>query len=114
MKATNSGYAVSESKDRIKEILDASDGAFEEVKTIPPSDSLTYENGFYVDCTSVFIDIRGSSQLPDLHTTSRARENLRAYISECVAVLNGDEKCREVAINGDCAWRLSIRHTGLI
>lgn len=55
------------SNDRIKEILYSSE-KFEEVNEIPGRDRLTYSNGFYVNCTALFIDIRGSSQLPDKHT----------------------------------------------
>jgi len=105
MKATNTPFNcgdVSESVDRMRAILNASDGAFEEKDSIPVADSLTFENGFYVNCSSLFIDIRGSSRLPDLHTRPVLAKIYRAYISECVAVMNSDPNCREVFINGDC------------
>lgn len=86
---------------RIKEILDSSE-KFEEVNEIPGRDKLTYSNGYYVNCTALFIDIRGSSQLPDKHTRPVLGKIYRSYLSECVAVINGDVNCREVFINGDC------------
>lgn len=102
MKTTYTPFISDEGKERIKEIVDQPDGQFEEVDTIPSSDSLTYSNGFYVKCSAVFIDIRGSSQLPEKHTRPVLGKVYRAYISECVAVLNGSEKCREIFIAGDC------------
>lgn len=102
MKATNSAYDVAASSTRIKETLDESDAVFKEVNEIPSSDTLTYDNGYYVNCTALFIDIRGSSQLPDIHTRPVLGKIYRAYISECVAVINENPNCREVFISGDC------------
>jgi len=105
MKATNAPYNISdlsESVDRMKAILDASDGAFEEKDSIPPAESLTYDNGFYVKCSALFIDIRGSSTLPDKHTRPVLAKIYRSYISEAVAVMNSNPNCREVVIKGDC------------
>lgn len=102
MKTTKSTYLPSDSEERISEILNQADGSFEEVSSIPSSDSLTYSNGYYVNCTAVFIDIRGSSELPKKHTRPVLAKIFRAYISECVAVLNSSAKCSEVFISGDC------------
>lgn len=99
-KTTNS-YDAATSDTRLKEILDSAE-AFEEVNTIPGREKLTYSNGFYVNCTAVFIDIRESSKLPEKHTRPVLGKIYRAYLSECVAVMNSDPNCREVVINGDC------------
>lgn len=101
MEAKFQSYDHIASDDRIKEILDSSE-KFEEVNEIPGRDKLTFSNGFYVNCTALFIDIRGSSQLPDNHTRPVLGKIYRSYLSECVAVINGDVNCREVFINGDC------------
>jgi len=98
---TTTAYDVAASNARIKEILDSSE-AFEEVDSIPLRDRLTYSNGFYVNCTAVFIDIRESSKLPEKHTRPVLGKIYRSYLSECVAILNSDLNCREVVINGDC------------
>lgn len=98
-KTTNS-YAVADSNTRIKEILDSSE-SFEELNSIPGREKLTYSNGFYVNCTSVFIDIRDSSQLPQKHTRPVLGKIYRSYLSECVAVMNSDPNCREIIITGD-------------
>ncbi len=102
MKTTGTAYSIDDSDNRIREILDAGDQSFEELDSIPSSDKLTYTNGFYVYCTALFIDIRGSSKLPQTHNRPVLGKIYRAYISECVAILNQDPNCREVFINGDC------------
>lgn len=98
---TTTAYDVAGSDARIKEIIDSSE-IFDEVRTIPSRDKLTYSNGFYVDCTAVFIDIRESSKLPESHTRPVLGKIYRAYLSECVALMNSNPNCREVVINGDC------------
>jgi len=92
-----------------KAILDAPDGAYEERDSIPSAEALTFENGFYVKCAALFIDIRESSSLPDRHTRPVLGKLYRAYISECVAVLNSDPNCREVSIKGDCVNAILTR-----
>jgi class 3 adenylate cyclase len=95
-------YTSDESDRRILEILDAPSGLYEELDYIPNRDRLTYANGFYVWCTAVFVDIRDSSALPRLHRTPVLGKIYRAYISECVALLNTYRHCKEVFITGDC------------
>ncbi|TBR07573.1 MAG: adenylate/guanylate cyclase domain-containing protein [Rugosibacter sp.] len=102
VKTTGIAYSVGGSDSRVCETLDAGDQTFEELNYIPSSDRLTYSNGFYVDCAALFIDIRGSSKLPETHNRQVLAKIYRAYLSECVAVLNQDQNCREVFINGDC------------
>lgn len=98
---TTTAYDVATSDVRIKEILDSAE-TFDEVTAIPSRDRLTHSNGFYVNCTAVFIDIRESSKLPENHTRPVLGKIYRAYLSECVAIMNSDPNCREVVINGDC------------
>lgn len=101
MEANFTTYDHKNSDERIQEILNSTE-AFEELADIPSRDRLTYSNGFYVNCTAVFIDIRGSSELANTHTRPVLGKLYRAYLSECVAVMNGDSNCREIFINGDC------------
>jgi|ERR1039457_170390 class 3 adenylate cyclase len=101
METKYSAYDKTVSDARIKEILESAE-SFDEVNTIPARNSLTYSNGFYVNCTAVFIDIRGSSKLTDTHTRPVIGKIYRSYISECVAIMNADENCKEVFITGDC------------
>lgn len=102
MKATKISFSMEASDARIRSILELTDSAFAETEQIPASERLTYENGFYVECAALFIDIRGSSSLTEKHTQAVLGKIYRAYISECVAVLNQDPNCGEIVIQGDC------------
>jgi class 3 adenylate cyclase len=94
-------YEVAASDARIIDILDSS-AAFEE-GAIPSSTALTDQNGYYVECTAIFIDIRDSTKLREKHAQRRTLGKLyRAYVSESVAVLNGNPRCNQVFIQGDC------------
>ncbi len=104
MESNHISYSLDKSLDRIDSILNESDSSFEELKEIPARSSLTYTNGFYVNCTAVFVDIRGSSELPAKHKRPTLAKLYRAYISEMVAALNGNELCSEVNIEGDSVW----------
>jgi len=101
MESNYSAYEHVKSDERIQEILDSAE-TFDELDDIPSRDRLTYSNGFYVNCTALFIDIRGSSELANSHTRPVMGKLYRSYLSECVAVMNGDSHCREIFINGDC------------
>ena len=102
MKANYIAYDHIKSFDRIDDIIAASDNSFEELDEIPSRDNLTYTNGFYVNCSALFVDIRNSSQLPDEHTRPKLAKLYRVYLSELVAIMNGNNLCAEVNIVGDC------------
>jgi class 3 adenylate cyclase len=104
MKSTGTSYYFKASYDRIKGILDSSDVNYEEVDSLPSRDRLTFSNGFYANCSAMFVDIRKSSQLPDKYKRPRLAKLYRAFISEVVAVMNGDTNCNEVNIVGDGVW----------
>ena len=57
MEATNKFYDFNKSLERIDEILNADNKQYEEKKSIPSRDTLTFTNGFYVDCTALFVVI---------------------------------------------------------
>ncbi len=97
-------YDWTASAKRIDEILNQPAGQFEEKDSLPSRDKLTYTNGFYANCTALFIDIRDSSKLPGKHKRPALAKIYRAFISEMVAVLNSDQYVREVSIVGDCVW----------
>lgn len=104
MKATFKKYDVDDSAARIDEILTTSDASFEEVKSIPSRDRLTFDNGFYVWCSALFIDIRESSKLPTKYQRPSLARIYRSYISEMVAVMSNNPNCSEVTIAGDAVW----------
>jgi class 3 adenylate cyclase len=102
MESNHIAYDYLKSFDRIDKIISENDYSYEEFNYIPSRDKLTFNNGFYVDCSTMFVDIRGSSDLPSLHKRPKLAKLYRAYVSEIVAVINGNPLCVEVNIVGDC------------
>lgn len=97
-------YDYTTSFGRIDGILAQSQSNYEEVKELPDRDRLTYTNGFYAYCSALFVDIRDSSTLPDTYRRPALAKLYRAYISELVAIMNGNDRAREINIVGDCVW----------
>jgi len=97
-------YNVEASKKRISDILGSTGNYTNEVDSIPSRNSLNYSNGYYVDVSALFIDIRQSSDLTDVHKRSTLAKIYRCFISECLAILSDNEYCKEVNIQGDCVW----------
>ena len=104
MKATHLNYSFDDSLSRIDEILDADNNQYEEKKSIPARSELTYTNGYYVNCSSLFVDICDSSKLTDYQNRPVLAKIYRSFISELVSYLNSFDCCKEVNINGDCVW----------
>lgn len=102
MQTNTIAYDYKKSFERIDDILDESDKSFEEVDYIPARDKLTYKNGFYVQCSALFVDMRESSELPNKHKRPTLAKIYRSYISEIVAIMNGNIDCKEIEIDGDC------------
>lgn len=102
MQTNTTNYDFEKSLARIDEILDESDKSYEELNYIPSRDKLTYKNGFYVNCSALFVDIRDSSMLPEKHKRPTLAKIYRSYISEIVAIMNGNPNCKEIEIDGDC------------
>ena len=111
MKSNYINYDFEKSRERIDDILKTEDKSFEEVDKIPSRDKLTFNNGFYVNKTSaLFVDIRESSKLPSNYKRPVLARIYRSYISEVVAVINGNYWCAEININGDCVWGVFDAH----
>lgn len=102
MKSDQTEYKLEDSVTRVDEILSATDASYEELDYIPVRDLLTFTNGFYVYCSAVFVDMRKSSELTDFHKNRVLAKLYRAYISEVAAVMNGNSKCAEINVVGDC------------
>lgn len=102
---TNIPYDYIESYERLEDILDSSE-TFEEVDSVPNSETLTYKNGYYFNCYSIFIDIRDSSKLPDRYQRRTLAKIYRAYISEIVAIFQSHKQCKEINIVGDSVWAI--------
>ncbi|MEZ8141909.1 adenylate/guanylate cyclase domain-containing protein [Enterovibrio sp. FF113] len=104
MKADFSAYDFAKSRERIDEILKGSDADYKDKDSIPSRDDLTFTNGFNVNCSALFVDIRGSKELNRKHTKPVLAKIYKTYISELVAILKSHSKVKEVCIEGDCVW----------
>lgn len=103
-KETSYSYTVEKSSERMNDILNASDYDYADKTSLPVRTDLTYKNGYYVNITAVFIDIVGSSDMTDVHKRPTLAKMYRAFLSECVAIMNSELDCKEININGDCVW----------
>jgi len=104
MEVSYSEYDYIKSVERITEILDSSDANYIEHNGIPSRTNLTYTNGYNVDITVLFVDIRGSKELSTKHTKPVLAKIYRAYISEVIAVIKGNSCISEIYIEGDGIW----------
>ncbi len=104
MQSNGTTYNYTSSLTRIDEILASADNKYVEQNSLPSREDLTFQNGFYANCTAVFVDIRKSSDLPGKYRRPALAKLYRAFISETVAVLDGNADCDEVNIVGDGVW----------
>jgi class 3 adenylate cyclase len=102
MESNHIAYDIAKSIIRIDSILSEQDTSFEELKEIPDRSKLTFTNGFYVNCSALFVDIRGSSKLPEKYRRPTLAKLYRTFLSEVVALINGNSACSEINIVGDC------------
>lgn len=110
MDVSYSDYDYKRSIERIDEILSSSSKNYSEHNGVPNRTNLTYTNGYYVDVTVLFVDIRDSKGLSKSHTKPVLAKIYRAYISEVVAVIKGNRLVKEVYIEGDGIW--AVFNTG--
>ena len=94
-------YNYLDSVKRIDDYLN-NNGDYQDIDSIPVRNSLSYSNGYYIDCYALFVDIRASSELPKNHQKRVLAKIYRSYISELTAVMQSFENCKEVNIVGDC------------
>lgn len=104
MEVSHSYYDFNKSIERVDEVLNSLDTSYEDKKSIPSRDSLTFNNGFYVDCSAIFIDIRASKDLNNKHKGPILAKIYKTYISELIAVLKSHSKISELYIEGDSVW----------
>lgn len=103
-------YDIERSAERMDKILDADNRNFPDLDEIPPRYKLTFTNGCYVDVTALFIDIVGSSDMTDVHKRPVLAKIYRCFISECTAIMNAHNLCKEINIHGDCVWGVFDTH----
>ena len=98
---TNHPYRLEESLSRIDAILNTT-GYYAETDDIKKRGNLTYDNGYYINCYALFVDIRDSSKLPEVHEKKVLAKLYRSYISELTAIMQSFSNCKEINIVGDC------------
>lgn len=101
-----STFNLAQSMRMIDNILNKSDNQFTEVKVVPSINRLTYDNGFYVDCVALSVDIRDSSDLPKKHTRPVLAKIYRAYISEMTRLMKSCPLYRHTHIVGDAVMSI--------
>lgn len=104
MNATYSQYDFRKSILNFDEILNSSDSNYTSHNGVPNKDNLTFTNGYYVDVTVLFIDIRGSKELATKHNKPVLAKIYRAYISEVISVIRGHTCISEINVEGDGIW----------
>ena len=95
-------YRLKDSIERIEQIIKTNDNAYQEIDKIPGRSALTYTNGFFLKCSTVSVEIRESSLLTELQKDKTLVKLYRAFISEVAAAMNGNPKCAEIDVNGNC------------
>lgn len=94
-------FDIKNSLSRIRHYLtDAIDA--ESVKEVPKEGEITYDNGYYVSCCAVFVDIRDSSSLTYEDTKKNVSKIYRSFVSEVTAIMQCLKQCKHINIVGDC------------
>lgn len=100
-----SEYDYKQGKNRVESILD-NHMIIEEKEKLPADGNFTFENGYRTWLTSIFIDIRNSSQLFTSKNQEETAKVIRAFISELIEILRDDEFMLEIGIRGDCVYAI--------
>jgi class 3 adenylate cyclase len=104
MKSDHVEYNFRDGLDRINQVISAKDSAYVELDRIPRRSDLTYTNGFYVKCSALFVNIRGSPKIADFRMDRMVAKLYRTFISEVTAIMNGNPKCAEINVVDDFVW----------
>ena len=98
-------YDYKAGKKRVKEILDNKLEVIEQDK-LPSVDELTYTNGYKCWISSIFVDIRDSTDLFTSEDKSKVSKIIRSFTSEIIEILRTDDYIREIGIRGDCVYAI--------
>lgn len=61
MQSDHIPFNIDNSVERINNIIAANNASYQDSDSIPTRDQLSYTNGYYVNCSAIFVDIRKSS-----------------------------------------------------
>lgn len=96
-------YDYKEGKKRVDEILKSNLEVLEK-KHLPPTKKLTFDNSYYSWVTSIYIDIRESTNLFKNENQVRVSKIIKSFTSELIEILRDSDKRREIGIVGDCVY----------
>lgn len=97
-------YDYEEGYKRINDILNAKLEVIED--KIPGDDSFTYDNSYYGWVTSLFIDIRNSTEIFQDDNKIETSKIIRAFTSEIIEILRQGNNYRQIGIRGDCVFAI--------
>lgn len=99
-------YDYKAGKARIEEILDNVMEVNESSK-LPSIENLTFENAYHSWVSSIFVDIRNSTEMfSDSNNREETVRAVRAFTSEIIEILRGSDLERELGIRGDCVYAI--------
>ena len=96
-------YDYREGKKRVEEILKNKLEVIEQDK-IPKDENFTYTNAYYGWVSSIFVDIRDSTNLFSNEDKEKVSKVIRAFTSEIIEILRDNENLRQIGIRGDCVY----------
>jgi len=70
-------------------------------KIIPDKSEMKINQGVYVDCACLIVDIRKSSDLTDYHQKRKLAKLYQTFISTTVMILQDEKNCSYINIVGD-------------
>ncbi|MDO5076453.1 adenylate/guanylate cyclase domain-containing protein [Corynebacterium sp.] len=89
---------------RIRTILDQTELEFPELQCLPTPSALTFYKGVAATAAVLFVDIRGSQELPLVMDSSGVAKLYSAFMGEMIAVCAGETHCQDVNVVGDKMW----------
>ena len=98
-------YDYKEGKKRVEKII-KNDLEVIENNRLPQSDKLTFKNSYYSWISSIFIDIRNSSNLFKTEDNENISKMMKSFTSELIEILRQNDNYREIGIRGDCVYAI--------
>lgn len=107
-------YDYETGKERIVEILE-NNVEVEEKKYIPCENDFTFDNAYKCWVTSIFVDLRNSTELFNSSDKKKVSKIVRSFTSEIIEILNAkcildqpyeDISLEEIGIRGDCVYAI--------
>lgn len=96
-------YDYKAGKKRINDIL-SNELEIIDNNELPSIDDLTFDNAYKSWVTSVFVDIRNSTNLFVNQDEIKVSKIIRCFTSEIIEILRDSDKLREIGIRGDCVY----------